>query len=70
MILAVVLFYGYTTRKEEYTVTYDSYTATTGSISNALSFDMRNSAYVWMHDDAGELVQVPVEVGVSNGNYV
>lgn len=37
---------------------------------NALSFDMQNSAYVRMYDENEELVQVPVEVGVSNGNYV
>lgn len=38
LILAGVAFYGYSALKQEYTVTYDSYTATTGSISNALSF--------------------------------
>ena len=37
---------------------------------DALSFDEQNSAYVWMYNDAGELEQVSVEVGVSNGNYV
>ena len=37
---------------------------------DALSFDETNSAYVWMYNDAGELEQVSVEVGVSNGNYV
>lgn len=37
---------------------------------DALSFDASNSAYVYMYNDAGELEQVPVEVGVSNGNYV
>ena len=37
---------------------------------DALSFDAENSAYVYMYNDAGTLEQVPVEVGVSNGNYV
>lgn len=40
---------------------------------DALSFDETNSAYVWMKDGEGEdaeLTKVPVEVGVSNGNYV
>lgn len=38
LLLAAAGFYGYTLLKQEYAVTYDSYTATTGSISNALSF--------------------------------
>lgn len=38
LLLAAAGFYGYTLLKQEYTVTYDSFTATTGSISNALSF--------------------------------
>ncbi len=38
--------------------------------AEALSFDQQNSAYVWMYNEAGELEQVSVEVGVSNGNYV
>lgn len=40
---------------------------------DALSFDETNSAYVWMKNGEGEeaeLTKVPVEVGVSNGNYV
>ncbi len=37
---------------------------------NALSFDAQNSAFVYKKDEAGELIEVPVEVGVSNGNYV
>ena len=37
---------------------------------DALSFDETNSAYVYMYDETGVLVEVPVEVGVSNGNYV
>ena len=36
----------------------------------ALSFDETNSAYVWMYNEEGQLEKVPVEVGVSNGNYV
>lgn len=36
---------------------------------DALSFDATNQAYVYMMDDAGEMSQVSVEVGVSNGNY-
>jgi len=31
-------WYAYNALKREYTTTYDTYTATTGSISNALSF--------------------------------
>ena len=38
LLLAALGFYGYTMLKQEYTVTYDSYTASIGSISNALSF--------------------------------
>lgn len=38
IILAAIAFYVYSMLKQEYTITYDSYTATTGSISNALSF--------------------------------
>ena len=38
IVIAALVFYGYTALKQEYTVVYDSYTATTGSISNALSF--------------------------------
>lgn len=38
--------------------------------ADALSFDATNQAYVWMKNDAGELEQVYVETGVSNGNYV
>ena len=37
---------------------------------DALSFDAANSAYVYQMDDAGELYEVPVTVGVNNGNYV
>lgn len=37
---------------------------------DAVSFDESNSAYVYMYNSAGELVSVPVETGVSNGNYV
>lgn len=40
---------------------------------DALSFDETNSAYVWMKNgdsEDAELTRVPVEVGVSNGNYV
>lgn len=38
LVLAGIGFYAYKSLKREYTVTYDTYTATTGSISNALSF--------------------------------
>ena len=38
LLLAGAVFYGYSMLKQEYTITYDSYSATTGSISNALSF--------------------------------
>lgn len=37
---------------------------------DALSFDRDNSAFVYTKDEAGELQQTPVEVGVDNGNYV
>lgn len=37
---------------------------------DALSFDPQNSAYVYMYNDEGVLEEVPIEVGVSNGNYV
>lgn len=37
---------------------------------DALSFDETNSAFVYMYNDAGILTEVPVTVGVSNGNYV
>ena len=37
---------------------------------DALSFDETNNAFVYMYDDNQVLVEVPVEVGVSNGNYV
>ncbi len=37
---------------------------------DALSFDETNSAFVYMYDENQALVEVPVEVGVSNGNYV
>ena len=37
---------------------------------DALSFDEANSAYVYMYNADGVLEEVPVEVGVSNGNYV
>lgn len=38
LLLAGAGYYGYSMLKQEYTVTYDSYTATIGSISNSLSF--------------------------------
>ncbi|MBR1820730.1 MAG: hypothetical protein IJ769_03820, partial [Clostridia bacterium] len=38
LILAGAGWYAFRALKLEYTVTYDTYTATTGSISNALSF--------------------------------
>ena len=38
LVLAAVGYNTYSQMKAEYTVTYDTYTATTGSISNALSF--------------------------------
>ncbi len=37
---------------------------------DALSFDEANSAFVYMYNADGVLEEVPVEVGVSNGNYV
>lgn len=38
LLLAAAGFVGYQQLKQEYTVTYDGYTAVTGSISNSLSF--------------------------------
>ena len=37
---------------------------------DALSFDRDNAAFVWVYDENEQLVQKPVTVGVSNGNYV
>jgi len=37
---------------------------------DALSFDNSNQAYVWMKDENEQLYEVPVEVGVDNGNYI
>lgn len=37
---------------------------------DALSFDVTNQAYVWMKGESGELEQVNVTTGVSNGNYI
>ena len=37
---------------------------------DALSFDNTNQAFVYMKNDAGELAQVNVTTGVSNGNYI
>ncbi len=38
--------------------------------SDALSFGPSNSAYVLVQNDAGEMEQVSVEIGVDNDNYV
>ena len=37
---------------------------------DALSFDFANQAFVWMKEESGELRQVYVTTGVSNGNYI
>lgn len=37
---------------------------------DAVSFDFTNQAFVWMKDDSGELKQVYITTGVSNGNYI
>ena len=37
--------------------------------ADALSFDMRNQAFVYVRDENGEMTRKEVEVGVSNGNY-
>ena len=37
---------------------------------DALSFDRKNQAYVYMKDESGELKQVEVEVGIDNESYV
>ena len=37
---------------------------------DALSFDNTNQAFVYMKNEAGELTQVNVTTGVSNGNYI
>jgi len=36
----------------------------------ALSFSRENTAFVYRMDENGKMTEVPVEVGVSNGNYV
>ncbi len=38
--------------------------------SDALSFGMSNNAYVLLQNDAGEMEQIAVEIGVDNDNYV
>ncbi len=38
--------------------------------ADAISFDETNQAFVWMQGEDGELTQVSIETGVSNGNYV
>ena len=37
---------------------------------DAISFDQKNQAYVFMKSDAGELEQKAITTGVSNGNYI
>ena len=37
---------------------------------DAVSFDATNKAYVWMKGVSGELEQVYITTGVSNGNYI
>ena len=37
---------------------------------DAISFDPKTQAYVWMKNDAGELEQKAITTGVSNGNYI
>ena len=37
---------------------------------DAVSFDATNQAFVWMKNAAGELEQVYITTGVSNGNYI
>ena len=37
---------------------------------DALSFGFTNEAYVYMQNESGEMTEVSVELGVSNGNYV
>ena len=37
---------------------------------DAISFDQTNQVYVWMKDESGELTQVYIKTGVSNGNYI
>lgn len=38
LLIAAAVWYAYSALRQEYTVTYDGYTATVGSISNSLSF--------------------------------
>ena len=72
-LLAGALFCGYTMLRQEYTVTYDSYTASIGSISNALSFSgnlslIDNATY--SASSSGEVRAVYVAAGddVSEGD--
>ena len=37
---------------------------------DAISFDATNQAFVWKKNEAGELEQVNITTGVSNGNYI
>ena len=38
--------------------------------AEAISFSPNNRAFVYMQDESGQMQQVPIGTGVSNGNYV
>ncbi len=66
LLLAAVGWFAYNSLKAEYTVTYDSYTATTGSISNALSFSGNLSlldSETYMASSSGTVKTVYVAAG-------
>lgn len=69
LLLAALALYGYTALKREYTVTYDSYTASIGSISNSLSFSGNLSLIDNATYTAGTSTQVR-KVYVSAGDDV
>jgi len=71
--LAGIGVYSYSMLKQEYTITYDSYTATTGSISNALSFSgnlnlVDNKTYTAPSGSTVRTVYVSVDDHVEEGD--
>ena len=66
LLLAAAGWFAYNMLKAEYTITYDSYTATTGSISNALSFSGNLSlvdSETYTASSSGTVKTVYVSVG-------
>ena len=77
LILAVLGFAGYAVvqkLKSEYTVNYQAYTATTGTISNSLSFSgtllaINNTSYTASSDSAVRALYVEKGQDVKEGGY-